>query len=306
MPSSLIPFAPDPPRALLADTMRPPRAKPRRSRAWRVVVLGAFLAGAVVWGQRGFFGGGQINVPPGVRTAREIPTRSTGTPLWENPLGFGIDVFTFARLRYDAAPRPAGRRRGGWTTDLPDADLNLSYRLQQLTALRVEPNCRLVRPTDPDFDQYPFLFAAAPGAMALTEEEIVALRKHLLNGGFLLTTDSWGDEDWAGIERLFGVVLPGLKFEELPIEHPLYRIVVPIRQKEQVPNINIGIKVAGTQIMHRVIFDAKGRIVVMVLHNSDDSDGWEREGENHEYFEKWSERVAYPLAINIICYVMTH
>ena len=69
---------------------------------------------------------------------------------------------------------------------------------------------------------------------------------------------------------------------------------------------NIGIKVAGTQIMHRVIFDAKGRIVVMVLHNSDDSDGWEREGENHEYFEKWSERVAYPLAINIICYVMTH
>jgi hypothetical protein len=55
-----------------------------------------------------------------------------------------------------------------------------------------------------------------------------------------------------------------------------------------------------------VILDAKGRIMVMGLHNSDDSDGWEREGENYEYFEKYSEKIAYPLAINIITYVMTH
>ena len=275
----------------------------RRRLAWFVV--GGVVAGAVGFGQ-GRFGGGQVNVPPGVRTAREIGTRSTGTPEWENPEGFGQDVFTFARLRYDAAPRPMGRRRGGWTTDLPDADLNLSYRLQQLTALRVDPNCRLVRPTDPDFVHYPFLLATAPGSMGLTEAEVIALRNHLLNGGFLLTTDSWGDEDWANIERMFRVVLPGLSFEELPIEHPLYRIVVNIREKAQVPNIHIGIKIAGTKIMHRVIFDAKGRIVVMVLHNSDDSDGWEREGENQEYFEKYAEKIAYPLVINIISYVMTH
>jgi hypothetical protein len=271
-----------------------------------LALTGLALA-AMLLAQRGFLGGGQVNVPPGARTAREIGSRSTGTPEWENPAGFGADVFTFARLRYDAAPRPSGgRRRGGWTTDLPDADLNLSYRLQQLTALRVEPNGRLVRPTDPDFQHYPFLLATAPGSMAFTEEETIALRQHLLNGGFLLTTDSWGDEDWAHIERLFRAVLPGLGFAELPIEHPLYRAVVHIREKQQVPNIHIGIKIAGTKIMHRVIFDAKGRILVMVLHNSDDSDGWEREGENHEYFENYAEKIAYPLAINIICYVMTH
>ncbi|MBL9203170.1 MAG: DUF4159 domain-containing protein [Opitutaceae bacterium] len=283
--------------------MRPPRVPPLRLAALTVAAA-AIAGGAALWAQR--FGGGQVHVPEGVRTAREIGSRSTGTPEWENPAGFGTDVFTLARLRYDTAPRPGGRRRGGWTTDLPDADLNLSYRLQQLTALRVDPNARLVRPTDPDFAHYPFLLATAPGAMALTEEESVALRKHLLNGGFLLTTDSWGDEDWAHIERFFSALLPGLRFEELPIEHPLYRIVVPIREKAQVPNIHIGIKIAGTKIMHRVIFDAKGRIVVMVLHNSDDSDGWEREGENHEYFEKYAEKIAYPLAINIICYLMTH
>jgi hypothetical protein len=252
------------------------------------------------------FGGGQIFVPPGTRTARELGTRSTGTPVWENPLGFETDVFTFARLRYDAAPRPPGSRRGGWTTDLPDADLNLSYRLQQLTSLKADPNARLIRATDPDLAQYPFLFASAPGAMGLTADEVVALRKYLQNGGFMLMTDYWGDPDLAHVERLFEQVLPGSRFEELPIEHPLYRIVINIREKAQVPNIHIGLKIPNTQIHHRVIFDPSGRIMVMGLHNSDDSDGWEREGENHEYFEKYSEKIAYPLAINIIFYIMTH
>ncbi|MDO8541379.1 MAG: DUF4159 domain-containing protein [Opitutaceae bacterium] len=271
-----------------------------------VLSLAAIAAGAVVFAQGRFFRGGPVYVPPGTRTARELGTRSTGTPDWDNPSGFHADVFTFARLRYDAAPRPPTSRRGGWTTDLPDADLNLSYRLQQLTSLRVDPNARLVRPTDPDLAEFPFLFASAPGAMGLTAGEIVALRTYLLNGGFMLMTDFWGDADLEYVERLFKEILPGSRFEELPIEHPLYRMVVNIREKAQVPNIHIGLKIPNTQIHHRVIFDAKGRIMVMGLHNSDDSDGWEREGENHEYFEKYAEKIAYPLAINIIVYVMTH
>ena len=65
-------------------------------------------------------------------------------------------------------------------------------------------------------------------------------------------------------------------------------------------------KIPGTVIHHRVIFDDKGRIMVIGLLNSDDSDGWEREGENHDYFKNYSEKIAYPLAINIIFYAMTH
>src|SRR5262245_1958972 len=249
--------------------------------SWLIRLMILLLTGVagvrLLLAQGRFFGGGQIYVPPGTRTARELGTRSVGTPDWENPFGFETDVFTFARLRYDAAPRPVTARRGGWTTDLPDADLNLSYRLQQLTSLRVDPNARLVRATDPDLAQYPFLFASAPGSMGLTAEEIVALRKYLLNGGFMLITDYWGDADLAHVERLFQEILPGTHFEELPIEHPLYRMVITIREKAQVPNIHVGLKIPGTTIHHRVIFDAQGRIMVMGLHNSDDSDGWERE-----------------------------
>lgn len=277
-----------------------------RSTVW--ILLGLIAGGTVLAqrGPRGFGGGGQIYVPPGTQTPRELGSRSTGTPMWENPAGFQGEAFTFARLRYDAAPRPATAARGGWTTDCPDADLNLSYRLQQMTSLKVNPNGRFVRATDSDLGHYPFLFASAPGAMGLTDAEIVGLRAYLQNGGFLLMTDFWGETEWAHVERLFRTILPASHFEELPIEHPLYRCVFPIREKAQVPNIRMGIKIPGTQIHHRVIFDAKGRLMVMGLHNSDDSDGWEREGEDQEYFKQHSEKVAYPLAINIIFYIMTH
>lgn len=268
-------------------------------------MLGALVTGGFLFAQ-GFLGGGQIYVPPGTKTAREVPSRNEGTPEWENTPAFQSDVFTFARLRYDTAPRPPGSRRGGWSTDLPDADLNLSYRLQQLTSLRVDPNARLVRATDPELARYPFLFASAPGSLGLTPDEIVALRKYLLNGGFLLMTDYWGEADSAHVDRMFAEILPGFRFEELPIEHPLYRTVLTIKQKLAVPNIRMGIKIPGTQVHHRVIFDPKGRIMVIGLHNSDDSDGWEREGEDHEYFQKYAEKIAYPLAINIIVYIMTH
>jgi Domain of unknown function (DUF4159) len=276
------------------------------------LALVGLAVGAVLFAQRGggFGGGGQVYVPPGTRTAREIPSRSTGTPVWENPRGFAADVFTFARLRYDAAPSPSyastNRWRGGWTTDFPDADLNLSYRLQQMTSLKVDPDARIVRATDAELASFPFLFAVAPGALGLTDAEIVALRAYLQNGGFLLMTDFWGEDAWAHVDRMFQTILPGSHFEELPIEHPLYRCIFNIREKVQVPNIRIGLKIPGTTIHHRVIFDAKGRLMVMGLHNSDDSDGWEREGEDIEYFKNYAEKVAYPLAINIIFYVMTH
>jgi hypothetical protein len=268
--------------------------------------LGATLL-AQFGGFRGF-GGGQIYVDNETKTAREIGTRSVGTPEWTNPVGFEKDVFTFARLRYDSPGRsiPVGRNRGGWTTDLPDADLNLSYRLQQMTAIKVDPNARLVRATDPDLADFPFLFISAPGSLALTDDEVTALRAYLQNGGFILMTDSWGDNDENNVNRVFQRVLPGSKFIELPIEHPLYHAVFNITEKAQVPNIRIGMKIPGTRIAHRVILDDKGRIMAMSLHNSDDSDGWEREGEDHDYFEQYSEKIAYPLAMNILIYQMTH
>ncbi len=284
-----------------------------------LAVLSTALAFAQFRGGRGGRGGGRIWVPEGVKTAREIGTRSVDTPMWENPRGFTQDVFTFARLRYGSDTSRGGVGGGNWTTDLPDADLNLSYRLQQMTSIRVDPLARIIRADDPELPKYPFLMASAPGALELTESETIGLRRYLLNGGFFLLTDFWGDREWDHFARMMKSVLPDHSFGELSLDHPIYHCLFPIKKKNQVPRIDIGVAFLengggatwergpdGEQVHHRAIFDEKGRLMVLALHNSDDSDGWEREGENTGYFHAFAEGMAYPLAINIIFYVMTH
>jgi hypothetical protein len=249
-----------------------------------------------------------------LRTAREVPSDSTGTPVWTNAPGFQKDVFTFARVRYDRGG--AGYGRGGWATDLPDSDLNLSWRLQQMTSLRVDPDGRILRLTDPDLVDFPFLYIVEPGGLWLSEEEVVALRKHLLNGGFLWLDDFWGEREWANCEDVMAQVFPDRQFTELGLDHPVYRCVFDIKAKHQVPAINVGVSSQWTgdtrersdagEVHHRAIFDDRGRLLVLATHNTDNGDGWEREGENAYYFEHFSEKTAYPLAINVLFYVLTH
>jgi hypothetical protein len=85
-----------------------------------------------------------------------------------------------------------------WDNDYPDCDWNFSARLQRLTSLQVDPGGKIIRLTDPELFDYPFIY------------------------------------------------------------------------------------------------------------NNDIGDGWEREGEDKEYFRLYSERVSYPIGINIVMYAMTH
>jgi hypothetical protein len=46
--------------------------------------------------------------------------------------------------------------------------------------------------------------------------------------------------------------------------------------------------------------------MVLMTHNTDIADGWEREDENIEFFNRFSVKMSYPLGINIVVYAMTH
>ena len=207
----------------------------RRSRCWfGWIGLALSAVAAFAQYQRGY----RSRIPEDVRTAREIPTRSVDTPMWENPKPFGPDVFTFTRLRYGGDYWRGNAGGGSWSTDLPDADLNLSYRLQQMTSLKVDPHARIIRANDPDLSRFPFLMSAAGGAMELKEDERVGLRQYLLNGGFFLMTDFWGDREWEHFERVMRTVLPEHRFVELSLDHPVYQCLFPIKKKNQVPRID--------------------------------------------------------------------
>src|SRR4051794_15637509 len=69
-------------------------------------------------------------------TAREVESHSSELRTWTNTPGFEKDVFTFCRLRYVSAYWGGRRSMGSWITDFPDSDLNLSFRLQQMTSLK--------------------------------------------------------------------------------------------------------------------------------------------------------------------------
>lgn len=280
------------------------------------VVLAGVLVAQRRWGGYGW-GGGWANDT--TKTAREVPSGSTGTPEWTNPRGFEKDVFTFTRVRYGAGYGGSYRRGSGWTTDLPDSDLNLSYRLQQMTSMKVDPDGRIVNLTDIDLTDFPWLYVVEPGGLSFSDQEVAVLRKYLLNGGFLMFDDFWGDSAWLNVEREMKRVFPERGFVEVPSDHPLYSCVFQIKGKGQVPNIGTGAASEHTGITwesnhdgdtrtvhHRAIYDDKGRIMVFAAHNTDNGDGWEREGESAYYFAQFSEKIAYPLGINVIFYVMTH
>ena len=275
-----------------------------------------------------------------VRTAREIASHSTETPNWTNESGFEKDVFTFVRLIYRrAADGPQISYTSspiGWITDFPDSDLNLSYRVQQVTSIRTDPNGRVLRITDPAMFDYPWVYMVEPGGLQLKEEEIPILRKYLENGGVLMADDFWGQKQWDNFERNIKLVLPYGEFVNLDITNPLFHCVFDLKvpmNKLQTPNFRQGIESLipnswqygitweqhhddydnydrqgrAAHDMHvRAIFDEKGRIMVIATHNCDNGDGWEREGEEDGFFHEFSEKRAYPLGINIIFYLMTH
>ena len=254
------------------------------------------------------------------KTAREIPSHSTGTPNWTNEPGFESDVFTFTRIRRDRVSRSWSA--GSWHTDFPDSDLNLSFRLQQVTSLKVNPDGRVLRITDPELFDYPWVYMVEVGSLELRDEEVPILRNYLLNGGVLMADDFWGSVQWAQFEEQIKRVLPERQFVELPMEHPIFHCVFDLKvpkNKLQTPNIAQGVRSEYDGVtweyhdgeecrdMHvRAIFDDKGKIMVIATHNCDNGDGWEREGESDFFFHEFSEKRAYPLGFNIVFYLMTH
>jgi hypothetical protein len=235
-----------------------------------------------------------------------------GVPVWPVDAEHPQDVFTFVRVKY-----PSLRRRrwggGGWSTDYPASDFNFSFRLAQLTSLKVNPHPKILELTDPALPDYPFIYLVEPGAMMLDDEEVLALRHYLDSGGFLMIDDFWGEAEWHNFHQEMKRVFPDREPVELDISHPIFSAVFPLKQKPQVPSINVWQNARVTyerydakEPHYRAWFDGQGRMVAIACHNTDLGDGWEREGEDPEYFRKFAEAQSYPMGINIIFYAMTH
>ena len=210
---------------------------------------------------------------------------------------------------------------GGWAADYPWADINLSIRLGELTKTSVsrdalgDPQPLIMRLSDPTIYQCGFVMMTEVGSISISNEEAANLRNYLLKGGFLWVDDFWGSYAWnhwaSQIRKV--VAPPDYPIVDLPPEHPLFNVQFRVAKTPQITNIGFWLSTGQTsergadsaQVHGRAILDEHGRIMVLMTHNTDISDSWEREGEDPQYFYLFSVP-GYALAINVLLYAMTH
>ena len=115
--------------------------------------------------------------------------------------------------------------------------MNFSYRLHELTSLEVDPDGAIVRLTDPELFDYPFVYLIEPGTMALTDEEVLGMRRYLLNGGFMMIDDFWGVAEWENLRTELKRVFPDRNPVEIEIDHEIFHLVYDLDEKPQIPSI---------------------------------------------------------------------
>src|SRR5688572_27287727 len=246
------------------------------------------------------FGGGSLRMAP-----VEMPDRN----------------FAVCRIMYNSVRREEAG--AGWQTDYPYGEINLMIRFSELTKTPVsftadrQPNNWVVRLTDDALFNCPYTVASDVGTIGLSPAEVDRLRLYLLKGGFLWVDDFWGTAAWEHWESQIAQVLPPATYpiEDVRPDDPILRSQFNVAQVPQITNIQFWRGVGGTVTSERgadsaephfrVIRDQTGRILVVMTHNTDIADSWEREGEDAAFFRQFSPG-GYAFGINVLLYAMTH
>src|SRR6266850_1366772 len=178
-----------------------------------------------------------------------------------------------------------------------------------------EPKHLLIRLTDNELFDCPFVMMTEPGGAAFSGEEAAKLRLYLEKGGFLWADDFWGEYAWSWWVGQLRKALPASEFPifDLPLEHPLFHTQFEVKKVAQIPSINFFFGSGRTSergsdsaVPHaRAIADSKGRIIVLMTHNTDFGDSWEREGDDATYFINFGPD-GYAFGIDAVIYALTH
>jgi Domain of unknown function (DUF4159) len=228
-------------------------------------------------------------------------------------------TFQFCRVVFRADRRGFG---GSWNVDSPRADQNLSIRLSELTKTPVgldpdgTPKHVYIRLSDPTLFRCPFIMMTEVGSAFLDDKEAANLREYLIKGGFLWADDFWGNYAWEYWESQLRKALPSGQYPivDLGMDHPLFHTLMTVDHIPQIPSINFwggpggptSERGAESAVPHaRAINDDHGRIMVMMTHNTDIGDSFEREGDSRAYFLQFSVQ-GYALGIDTLLYAMTH
>ena len=115
--------------------------------------------------------------------------------------------------------------------------------------------------------------------------------------------------------ELARILPPGeYPIKDITPAHAVFHTMFPVRAIPQIPSIQHWRRSGGqtsergaesAHVDLRGIEDRHGRLMVLMTHNTDISDAWEREGEDPRFFYQFSPE-GYAVGINIVLYSMTH
>ena len=201
-------------------------------------------------------------------------------------LGASAPRLAVARLQYDG---------DDWYAN-PSSLPNLIRAIRERTTLAVDP--REVRTTllDDRLWDYPFLHLTGHGNIKFSETEVQRLREYLLRGGFLHADDNYGlDEHF---RREIARVFPDRKLVDVPLDHPIYRILYAF--PEGVPKIH---EHDGKPARGFGIFIGD-RLAVFYSYESDLGNGWEDIG-TYADDPPAAHEAALRMGVNLFMYAVT-
>ena len=211
---------------------------------------------------------------------------------------------TFVRIR-TASPYGGWRGRGGWAHDYPDADINMSAILRELTFFdtrELPTGGNVLTFNDPRLTQFPIAYVSEPDEWRVTESEAAGLRDYLMKGGLVIFDDFFAHE-MANLVIQMGLVFPELRFLPIAETHPIwdsFYYLDPLSIYLEGPR-----KYGTPQFLG--LFennDLNGRLLAIANAGADIGDLWEWAAEGWYPVDPTSE--AFRIGVNYFIYAVTH
>jgi len=194
--------------------------------------------------------------------------------------------FTIARVQYGGG--------GDWYCD-PSSIPNLLEYLRSNTSMSKTSKEVRIKLTDSNANQFPYLYITGHGNIRFSNNEIIALRSILSNGGFLHADDNYGMDK--SFRREMKKVFPNKEFVELPYSHPVFSSYYKF--ENGLPKVH---EHDNKPPQALAIFE-NDKLIVLYTYESDLGDGWEDATVHNDSPE--IREASLKMGVNIIYYALT-
>jgi hypothetical protein len=194
-------------------------------------------------------------------------------------------TMTIGRLHYDGG--------GDWYAN-PSSLPNLLKAVRTRTPLRTAAEEKVVTLAEDDLWSVPYLYMTGHDNVRFNDDDLVTLRRYLQQGGFLHIDDNYGMD--LSVRREIGRLFPGQELVEVPLDHPIYRLVYDFPRG--IPKIH---EHDGKPAQGFGIF-LDGRLAVYYSYQTDLGDGWEDPEVHRDPPEK--HEAALRMGVNLFAYAV--